>query len=203
MPAVRKSGAIQPGIAGKSMFPVNVYGRSVGKSTSSKRVSIEQIPSIQEFVFNSDPKVSAMFEDGLNYMGSGKFLEARLAFQTIIRSYPGCPLEAPAYFALGVSFYREGGTENLLIAADQFRNFMIFFPREPEFEEFRKAAQIDVALIESQLMQSAQSDKDKLIAAQAAAKAFSSFLLKWPNDPQAPAAGVSLRELQGFLSARR
>jgi len=203
MLAVRKFGAREPETASKSIFPVRDNKGSISNSASSKRVSIEQVHAIQEFVINSDPKISSMFEDGLSYMAIGKFLEARLAFQTIIRSYPGCPLEAPAYFALGVSFYREGGTENLLIAADQFRNFMIFFPREPEYEEFRKAAQIDVALIESQLMQSAQSDKDKLIAAQAAAKAFSSFLLKWPNDPQAPAARVSLEELQDFLSARR
>ncbi len=166
-------------------------------------VDLEKIPSIQKLILDADPRARDLFESGLSYLNDGKFVEARLAFQVIVRQYPESGLEAPAHFAIGLSWYQEGDTENLLLAADQFKNLLLFFPREPELEELRRAAQVDVAVIDMQLMRSEDSFEHAMISAEAAAGALKAFLLKWPNDPLAPSVSASLIEVQRFMAGRR
>ena len=70
------------------------------------------------------PADKTLFQNGEEFLKKSQFINARLAFQTLIRTYPGSDYEAEAYLATGDSFYQEGGTENLLMAEDQYRNFI-------------------------------------------------------------------------------
>jgi len=58
----------------------------------------------------------------MEYLKTSQYIRARLAFQTLINLYPDSKRAADAYFAMGDSFYDEGGTENLLQAWDCYRN---------------------------------------------------------------------------------
>lgn len=74
------------------------------------------------------PPDKTLFDTGSDYLRKGQFIKSRLAFQTLLNTYPDSEMAEEAYFALGDSFYEEGGTENLLQAEDQYKNFIVFYP---------------------------------------------------------------------------
>jgi outer membrane protein assembly factor BamD len=78
------------------------------------------------------PPDKTLFETGSNYLKSGQYIKARLAYQNLIQTYPDSDLSAEAYFAIADSYYDEGGTENLLNAEEQYANFIVFFPTHPK-----------------------------------------------------------------------
>ncbi len=73
-----------------------------------------------------------LFETGSEYLKSGHFIKARLAYQTLIQTYADSDMASEAYFAIADSYYDEGGTENLLNAEEQYNNFIVFFPTHPK-----------------------------------------------------------------------
>lgn len=136
----------------------------------------------------------------MRYLRNGGYLESRLAFQTLVRTYPEDRAVPLGYWALGLSYYKKGGKENLLLALDNFRNYLLFFPGEKDLEALAEAAQINVAVIEMELMNSARIDKDKFSAAKITAQALTQFLKGYPDSPQAPAAQFQLEEIQWYLA---
>ncbi len=77
------------------------------------------------------PPDQTLFDTGSDYLQKGQYIKSRLAFQTLLNTYPDSEVAAEAYFAMGDSFYEEGGTENLLQAEDQYKNFIVFYPQHP------------------------------------------------------------------------
>ncbi|MDI9613877.1 MAG: outer membrane protein assembly factor BamD [Acidobacteriota bacterium] len=77
------------------------------------------------------PPDQTLFDTGSDYLKKGQYIKSRLAFQTLLNTYPDSEVAAEAYFAMGDSFYEEGGTENLLQAEDQYKNFIVFYPQHP------------------------------------------------------------------------
>ena len=160
-------------------------------------IVLDDILSIQQLLPEASAQSKSLFQQGLMLMDIGDYPGARGAFCDVIRGHGGDTLKAPAYFAWGVAFYREGDLE---AAADHFMNYQIFFGDEVKMQNFALAAGFDLGLTEMQLMWAATNDAARLAAAQAAARAWNSFLTRWPNSPQAPTARLSLREVQYFLS---
>ena len=78
------------------------------------------------------PPDKTLFETGSDYLNRSQYIKARLAFQNLIMTYPDSEMAAEAHFAIGDSFYEEGGTENLLQAENQFKDFIVFFPAHPK-----------------------------------------------------------------------
>src|SRR5207247_11451362 len=74
------------------------------------------------------PPDKTLFETGQEYAQKSQFIKARLAFQTLINTYPDSELSAESYLAICDSFYKESGTVNFLRAEDQYKYFIIFFP---------------------------------------------------------------------------
>ena len=74
------------------------------------------------------PPDKTLYDTGSDYLKKGQYIKARLAFQTLLSTYPDSEMAEEAYFAMGDSFYEEGGTENLLQAEDQYKNFIVFYP---------------------------------------------------------------------------
>jgi TolA-binding protein len=193
---IRTTASVPPA-AGKSEA-IREAGQE--KTRLAVQRDLEEVPYVQEALAESPQKIKDLFSVGLTYMRMRKFVEARLAFWTIVRSFPGCTLEAPAYLAVGVSYALEGGKENLMLAADQFENYMIFFPAGDGVPELLQAAQIDLAMVEIQLMQSADGEKEWRTAGAVAAKTLTAFLNQWPDNPQAPTARAWLTLVQYYLA---
>jgi outer membrane protein assembly factor BamD len=101
------------------------------------------------------PPDKTLFETGDNYLKKGQFIKSRLSFQTLINTYPESEVAKDAVFAMADSYYIEGGTENLLQAEDEYKNFIIFYPGSPRADE----AQMKIIALNERMMKDAQRDQ--------------------------------------------
>jgi outer membrane protein assembly factor BamD len=139
------------------------------------------------------PPDKTLFETGDEYLRKSQYIKARLAFQTLINTYPDSDLTADAYLAIGDSFYDEGGTENLLQAEDQYKNFIIFFPTSP------KAADAQMKIISANMRMMRSPDRDPTYSVKAEA-AIKKFLEMFPDNDYTPIARQFLKEVQENLA---
>ncbi len=139
------------------------------------------------------PPDKTLFQTGNEFLDRSQYTQARLAFQTLIRTYPGSELEADAYFAMGDSYYKEGGTENLLMAEDQYRNFIIFFPTNPRSQE----AQLKIVAILMKQMREPDRDQKETVRAEAE---ILKFLALFPNSDYTPIVRQYLDEVRERLA---
>ncbi|MGA2263100.1 MAG: tetratricopeptide repeat protein [Acidobacteriota bacterium] len=171
-------------------------GVSRSKAKLAAQSSLEDIACLRRMLAEAQPEVRNLFENGIALMKSGHYPEARSVFQSLILSYPGSALDAPAHFGMGVASFLGGDSEQ---AAGQFGDFVTSFSSDAGLEDFAQAAQIDLAVTEIQLMRSAASEKDRRVAALAVAKALIPYVLRWPNSPQTPAARAALDEATSYI----
>ncbi len=101
------------------------------------------------------PPDKTLFETGSDYLKKSQYIKARLAFQTLLTTYPDSDMAAESYFAMGDSFYEEGGTENLLLAENQYKNFIIFYPGHPKGPD----AQMKIISLNYKMMRSPDRDQ--------------------------------------------
>jgi outer membrane protein assembly factor BamD (BamD/ComL family) len=134
------------------------------------------------------PTAKALFESGNELMKQCKFSEARELYRLLIRTYPNDDLEADAYFAMGNSFCNQGGAENLLMAEDKFRSFIIFFPANP------KAPDAQMKIISILMNQMRMPDRDKKAMERAEAE-IDKFLRLFPNSDFVPIVRQYLDEI--------
>ncbi|MBZ5495876.1 MAG: outer membrane protein assembly factor BamD [Acidobacteriia bacterium] len=139
------------------------------------------------------PPDKTLFQTGNEFLDKSQFTQARLAFQTLINTYPGSDLEPEAYFAMANSFLREGGTENLLMAEDRFRNFIIFFPTNP------KAPDAQLEIISILMRQMRAPDRDQKETRRAEAEILK-FLTAYPNNDYVPVVKTLLDEVRESLA---
>ena len=83
-----------------------------------------------------------------------------------------------------------------MIASDHFTRYCDRYASNPELENFVRAAQIDIAVIQTELMRNATDNKSRIAAGETAVKALKAYLEKWPQGQHAPAARIALREIQ-------
>ena len=100
------------------------------------------------------PPDRTLYETGDSYLKKGQFVRARLAFQTLLNTYPDSEIASDAYFAMGDTFYEEGGTENLLMAENQFKDFIVFFPGDPKAPD----AQMKIISLHYKMMRTPDRD---------------------------------------------
>jgi outer membrane protein assembly factor BamD len=81
------------------------------------------------------PPDKALFETGDNYFKRGQYKKARQSFRELINTYPDSELAPDTVFKLADSDYEEGGADNLRLAEDEYKNFMIFYPKSDKAPE--------------------------------------------------------------------
>jgi outer membrane protein assembly factor BamD len=95
--------------------------------------------------------------------------------------------------AIGDSFYDEGGTENLLQAEDQFKNFIVFFPTHKKAPD----AQMKIISLNMRMMRDPDKDNSYAIKAQDALK---KFINEFPDSAYIPAAKQYLVQVEDNLA---
>src|ERR1700721_1042547 len=95
-----------------------------------------------------------LFDKAMIAMKKGKFDVARLDLQTLLTSDPGSEYQMRAKLMVGDSWFKEGGTAALTQAEAEYKDFITFFPNQPEAAE----AQMKVADI--YYMQMEKPDRD-------------------------------------------
>ena len=137
-----------------------------------------------------------LFEKAMVAMKKGKFDVARLDLQTLLNTYPESEYQMRAKLAVGDSWFKEGGTAALTQAEAEYKDFITFFPNQPEAAE----AQMKVADI--YYMQMEKPDRDPKNAVQAEQE-YRTMIQQFPDSTFVPRAKQRLREVQEVLAERQ
>lgn len=132
---------------------------------------------------------TTLFENGMKYLEKSQYIKARLSFQTLINTYPDSEFTPTAFLGIADSYYEEGGSENLLQAEAQYKDFLIFYPNH----EMADDAQLKIAAINFRMMKPA--DRDQTYAKKAEAE-FEKFLENFPDSELAPTAREFLYDVE-------
>ena len=145
------------------------------------------------------PPDNTLYETGKDYLRQRQYIKARLAYQTLISTYPDSTLAAPALLAIADSFNEEGGTENLIQALEQYKDFVFFFPADPK----RDDAYMEIFLIRKQLMRP-QDGKSLNRGQMLKTKAMiESFISLYPGSGYRPDAEKILQDINRDLANQR
>lgn len=135
-----------------------------------------------------------LMERGTEALERRRWSDAREHFQQIVDNYPQSPHRPEAKLGLGEAYFGEGGTEALLRAANEYREFLTFFPTHPRADH----AQFQLAMASHRQMRSAGRDQTET---QEALRHFQTFFDRFPNSPLEPEARARWREARDRLSA--
>ncbi len=124
---------------------------------------------------NSD---RVIWEAGQEASGKKDWESARQYYRRIIDGFPQSPLGPDARLALADSYFKEGGTANLILAVSAYREFLTFYPSNPQSDY----AQYQIA--ESYYRQRHPPDRDQGPTVDAL-KEFQRFLELFPDSPRA------------------
>jgi outer membrane protein assembly factor BamD len=144
-------------------------------------------------VTNSKQPDKELYDRAVRDLEHSKFGVARLTLQTLLNTYPDSEYVARAKLGIAESWYRQGGTSNLLQAESEYKDFITFFPTMAEAAE----AQMRVAMIHYREME--KSDRDSTHAKRAEQE-FQKLLLNYGDSQFAPLAVQRLREVQEILA---
>jgi outer membrane protein assembly factor BamD len=137
-----------------------------------------------------------LFDKAMVAMKKGKFDVARLDLQTLLNTYPESEYQMRAKLAVGDSWFKEGGTAALTQAEAEYKDFITFFPNQPEAAE----AQMKVADIYYDQME--KPDRDPKNADQAEAE-YRTMIQQFPDSTFVPRAKQRLREVQEVQAERQ
>ncbi len=137
-----------------------------------------------------------LFDKAETAMKKGKFDVARLDLQTLLNTYPESEYQMRAKLAVGDAWFKEGGTAALTQAEAEYKDFITFFPNQPEAAE----AQMKVADI--YYMQMEKPDRDPKNATQAEQE-YRNMINQFPDSTFVPRAKQRLREVQEVLAERQ
>lgn len=151
----------------------------------------QKTAGLQESAVSPDKQ---LFDNGMGFLGKSAFIKSRLAFQTLINTYPDSEFTSIAFLSIADSYYDEGGTENLLQSESQYKDFNIFYPTH----EMADDSQMKIAAINIRLMRA--PDRDPTFARKAELE-LRKFLEVYPDSELAPTALEFLREVQQNLAS--
>jgi outer membrane protein assembly factor BamD len=134
-----------------------------------------------------------LYDRAMVDMKKGRYIEGRLALQTLINTYPDSEYLAKAKLGVADSYFKEGGTSNTTEAIQEYKDFITFFP----FLDEAAYAQMQVAMAHYRMAEKPDRDKTE---GEDAEDEFQTFLLKYPQSPLVPQAEQRLREIQEILA---
>jgi outer membrane protein assembly factor BamD len=134
-----------------------------------------------------------LFDRGQEEYKQRNWLRAREYFRQIVDNYPQSPYRPDAKLAVGDTYIGEGSTESRLLAINEFREFLTFYPTNARADY----AQYRLAYAYSEQMLSPDRDQT---ATRDTIKELQVFLDRYPNSSLVPDARKLLREAQDRLS---
>lgn len=134
-----------------------------------------------------------LFQRGEEELKEEHWATAREYFRQIVDNYPQSPFRPDAKLAVGDTFIGEDTGESLVLAANEFREFLTFYPTNPraDYAQYRLA----VAYAEQMLA----PDRDQT-ATRDVIKELQLFLDRYPNSSMLPEAQKLLRTARDRLS---
>ncbi len=134
-----------------------------------------------------------LFDRGTESAKNRKWIDAREYFRNLVDNYPQSAYRPDAKLALGDTYISEGTTESLLLGANEFREFLTFYPthQRADYAQLQLAKSFAGQMLGPERDQSATKD---------AVKEIEIFLQRFPNSPLMPEARKMEREARDRLS---
>ncbi|MEO8682026.1 MAG: outer membrane protein assembly factor BamD [Vicinamibacterales bacterium] len=134
-----------------------------------------------------------LFDKGTAAAQDKKWANAREYFRNVVDNYPQSPYRPDAKLALGDTYLGEHTTESLLLAANEFREFLTFYPTHARADY----AQLNLARSFTEQMLAPERDQT---STKDAVKEIEIFLQRFPNSTLMPEARKLEREAKDRLS---
>jgi outer membrane protein assembly factor BamD len=134
-----------------------------------------------------------LFDRGNESIKARKWLDARLYFRRLVETYPGSQYRADAKLGMGDAYLGEGRADSIILAANEFREFLSFFPLNARADY----AQYKLAIAQQRQVLGPERDQT---ATKAALVEFDRFLQNYPNSPLRPEVEKLRREVRDRLS---
>ncbi len=133
-----------------------------------------------------------LFQRGTEALKDRKWITSREYFREIVDNYPQSPYRADAKLGLGDSYLGEGTSESNVLAINEFREFLNFYPTNPRADY----AQYKLGLAHFNEMRGPQRDQTET---KAAMTEFETFLARYPKSDLAGDVRTKLREAKDRL----
>lgn len=134
-----------------------------------------------------------LFDRGKSSLDEKRWMTAREYFRRIIDSYPQSELRPEAKLGIGDSYLGEGTGESLVLAANEYREFLTFYPTNPRSDY----AQYRLGMVYFRQMRAPQRDQTET---REAVREFETFLERYPNSALRPEVEAKLREARDRVS---
>lgn len=134
-----------------------------------------------------------LFERGTEALADEKWLTAREYFRRLVDGFPQSPHREDAKLGIGDSYIGEDSVESNILAVNEFREFLTFFPvsRRADYAQYR------IGLAYTRQMLSPQRDQT---ATREAIRELELFMQRYPDSPLKAEVAVLERTARDRLS---
>jgi outer membrane protein assembly factor BamD len=134
-----------------------------------------------------------LFDKGTDALNAKKWLTAREFFKQVNETYTQSPFRPDAKLGIGDTYLGEGSSEALVLAINEFREFLSFYPTNARADY----AQYKLGMAHFRQMRAAQRDQTET---RETIKEFEAFVARYPNSKLMLEARAKLREARDRLS---
>jgi outer membrane protein assembly factor BamD len=134
-----------------------------------------------------------LFDKGAAALEQKKWLTAREFFKQVTETYTASPYRPDAKLGIGDTYLGEGTAEALVLAINEFREFLSFYPtnRRADYAQFK------LGMAHFKQMRHPQRDQTET---REAVREFETFVARYPDSSLMPEARAKLREARDRLS---
>jgi outer membrane protein assembly factor BamD len=134
-----------------------------------------------------------LFDKGSDALNNKKWLTAREFFKQVTETYTASPYRPDAKLGIGDTYLGEGTAEALVLAINEFREFLSFYPTHKRADY----AQYKLAIAHIRQMRAPQRDQSET---REAIRELEAFITRYPNSSLMPEVKTKLREARDRLS---
>ena len=133
-----------------------------------------------------------LYDKGTDALNRKKWLTAREYLKQLNETYTASPLRPDAKLGIGDTYLGEGTAEALVLAINEFKEFLTFYPTNPRADY----AQYKLGLAHFRQMRGPERDQTET---REAVKEFEAFFERYPNSRLMPEVQEKLREAKDRL----
>src|SRR6478752_4762814 len=134
-----------------------------------------------------------LFDKGTDALNAKKWLTAREYFKQVTETYTASAYRPDAKLGIGDTYLGEGSAEALVLAINEFREFLSFYPTNRRADY----AQYKLGMAHFRQMRHPQRDQTET---REAIKEFETFVARYPSSSLMNDAKAKLREARDRLS---
>jgi outer membrane protein assembly factor BamD len=134
-----------------------------------------------------------LYDRGMEALNAKKWLTAREFLRQLTETYTQSPLRPDAKLAIGDTYLGEGSAEALVLAINEFQEFLSFYPTNRRADY----AQYKLGMAHFRQMRAPQRDQTET---RDTIREFETFVTRYPNSELMPEVQAKLREAKDRLS---